>query len=382
MSNYEELLEEEWKKYRNQPELKFPNILIMGKSGTGKSSLINTIFGKDIAEVNDTKPCTRGFKDYKGKEYEKNINIIDSEGYEISIDKNKDSFTIFENRIREELKYRDDKEEKIHIVWFCISIASNRIEDMDIDVLSSIYSMSELDKKVCVVLTKCDEDDEEGTCANEFKNIIKNQPNSKFKNISIFEVSSKEEVNKSIEESGLPGINKLIETSANMIDDEEIRENFIRSQNNNIELKKSRANKTIAAAAITAAGIGAVPIPLADTSVLVPVQLAMIAHITSIYNMDNMDSLQKGLVSDLIITQIGKSLASQLLKFIPLGSVVNAGVASSITGALGASISEICYRNSKKILNGEEVNIDNMFNYAEIERLFKQFMKEEEVINE
>lgn len=376
MANYEEILEKEWKKYKNQPESKFPNILLIGKSGIGKSSLINTIFGSDVADVNDTEPCTRGFKPYMGKKYNKNINIIDSEGYEISTNESNNSFNIFEERVKEYIKEKEKNKEKIHVVWFCISVASNRIEDMDISILKSIYSMTELDKKVCVVLTKCDADD--GSCANRFKEIIKNQENDVFKNINIFEVSNKQDVNKNIEEDEeLPGINKLIEVSANMIDDEEIRENFIREQKNNLEIKRESANKAIAMAATAAAGVGAVPIPFADAAVLVPGQLAMLAHITSIYDMKNIENISNGLISNLIITQIGKSLAGQLLKLIPFGSVVNAGVASSITCALGYSISEICHRNSKKILNGEKVDISNIFDYEEVEKLFKLFMKKE-----
>ena len=303
-----------------------------------------------------------------------NINIIDSEGYELSVDEEKDSFTSFKSKIDEELKKLQNKRQKVHVVWFCISVASNRIEDMDISLLKLIYSMEEFDKNVCVVLTKCDEDD--GSCANEFKNIIRNQANDEFKHINIFELSNKEDVNRMIEEDdGLPGINKLIETSANMIDDEEIRENFIREQKNNLDSKRECSNKVIAAAAVAAGGVGAVPIPFADAAVLVPGQLAMIAHITSIYNMDNINTISKGVVSNIIITQLGKSLASQLIKFIPLGSIVNAGVASSITYALGYSISEICYRMSEKILKGEQVDISSMFSYEEIEKLFKQFMK-------
>lgn len=381
MASFEEQLKKDWDKYISQPEIKFPNILIIGKSGIGKSSLINTIFGKDITKVSDTEPCTRGFKKYSGKKYNRNINIIDSEGYEISTNENESSFNIFDKKVYEYIKTQKDKNQKIHLVWFCISVASNRIEDMDISILKSLYSIPELDKNVCVILTKCDEDD--GSTANTFKEIIRNQENDIFKHINIFEVSNDKNVNKDIEKESeenddIKDINKLIEISADMIDDEEVKENFIREQKYNLKKKRESANKTIAAAAATAAAIGAVPIPFADSAVLVPTQTAMIFRITNIYNMDNIANISSGFVSNLIITQIGKTFASQLLKFIPFGSLINAGVASSITYALGYSISEICYDSCKKILGGENINMNNVFAPEKVEELFNQFMKKEE----
>lgn len=112
MASFEEQLKKDWDKYISQPEIKFPNILIIGKSGIGKSSLINTIFGKDITKVSDTEPCTRGFKKYSGKKYNRNINIIDSEGYEISTNENESSFNIFDKKVYEYIKTQKDKNQK------------------------------------------------------------------------------------------------------------------------------------------------------------------------------------------------------------------------------------------------------------------------------
>ena len=44
--------------------VKRTNILVVGQTGVGKSSLINVIFGEDIASVSHTKPETRGFHKY------------------------------------------------------------------------------------------------------------------------------------------------------------------------------------------------------------------------------------------------------------------------------------------------------------------------------
>ena len=75
MNDYEKRFNEEWNKYQSENENKYPNIMLLGTSGAGKSSLINTIFGKEIAPVSDVRPETKGYdKIYMGKDYGSSVN--------------------------------------------------------------------------------------------------------------------------------------------------------------------------------------------------------------------------------------------------------------------------------------------------------------------
>ena len=66
--------------------IKKTNILICGATGVGKSEFINSIFGSEKVEVgNDAKPTTRGTGWVTDSNA--NVNVFDSEGYEIGEDK-------------------------------------------------------------------------------------------------------------------------------------------------------------------------------------------------------------------------------------------------------------------------------------------------------
>jgi len=41
-----------------------PNILLLGASGAGKSSLVNAVFGKPLAEIGEGKPITQHYTKY------------------------------------------------------------------------------------------------------------------------------------------------------------------------------------------------------------------------------------------------------------------------------------------------------------------------------
>ena len=363
MNSFERKIEESWNQYKiEKANQLFPNIMLIGISGAGKSSLINRIFGKNLAEVSDVKPQTRGYDTiYEGKKYGMSVNIIDTAGYEM--DQAESYYHEIKNSIMNGVKG-----EAVHIAWYCIPIVNERIEPMDIQLLNKLMNEEKIRKRLCIVFTKCDEDDEDGSTAQSYMDVINKKCNFP---IQMFETSATPDLSLDLD--------KLIKWSASSIDEVDLRNNFIASQFVDLDSKKSEAKKIIATGAAAAAAAGAIPFPFADSVVLVPIQVKMIASIIDIYGVTSLASISKSVVSDVIISQLGRSAAKALISLIPgaglilniATSTINAAVASSITSAIGLAISEICYSNVKRYLNGESVSWNKIFD----EDIIKSYME-------
>ena len=108
-------------------------------------------------------------------------------------------------------------------------------------------------------------------------------------------------------------------------------------------MKLTSTEHTIIHTAATAAATTASPIPFSDAALLIPIQATMI---TSLYKANGANISQgfvKGVLKATVISNFGKSLAGNLLKFIPgvgtlAGGTINAGVAVGFTEALGFAI--------------------------------------------
>ena len=69
-------LEQEYDQFKK--EISKVSILVMGGSGTGKSTLVNSVFKKKIAESGAGRPTTKGIQEYNNSY----LIVYDSEGYE------------------------------------------------------------------------------------------------------------------------------------------------------------------------------------------------------------------------------------------------------------------------------------------------------------
>lgn len=58
------------------------NILLMGATGVGKSSLINGLFGQEIAKAGTGKPVTQHLEKYVYVDEEKGLILWDTKGIE------------------------------------------------------------------------------------------------------------------------------------------------------------------------------------------------------------------------------------------------------------------------------------------------------------
>ena len=126
------------------------NVLIIGKSGVGKSSLLNYLFRKEVQETAAGRAVTKeGIFAFNYPYDEKfTINIYDTWGLEPSKTEKWRNLIMDEVRRHE----RSDIKEWFNSIIFCISAATARVEDFELDIIKSLLSEK---NHIIVTITNC-----------------------------------------------------------------------------------------------------------------------------------------------------------------------------------------------------------------------------------
>ena len=279
-------------------EIQKPNILIAGATGVGKSSIINMVFGKEVAVVGTGKPVTKKIDVYESEDVD--VRIFDSRGYEIGADADAE----FYDSVIHLAARTQAPENAIHLIWYCIAASSARVTDYDMEALKAFAASS---IPVAVVLTKVDLAAEEEIAA--MRAVLPGGLEG-----CIFETTTK-----------MPEYNQLqqlIDWSVNMLP-ESLRFAFVKSQIVDLDAKLKTAHKFIKQHCAIAFGIGFAPIPMSDAPLLVSNELSLLARILYLYDLGSVSDVLKttGLSAILgeLLTLGGKSAVAALLKLIPGG---------------------------------------------------------------
>lgn len=336
------------------------NILVIGKSGVGKSTLINTIFREKIAATGIGKPVTKHLQKISRKDVP--ITIYDSRGLELSPE--------VQGQVREEVfslvEEKKGTDEEIHLAYYCIQATSSRIEEEEIQLIEEISQKI----PVIIVLTQSI-----GEQSKEFHEYIENMNVHAAAVHSVLAEPYVISEDYTVEPFGLM---ELIHRTINLLP-KDVEKSFTNAQRIDIEQKVKSAKSWARRYIATSFGVGFIPIPFSDASLLVPMQVALLAHITVIFGISidraTMLSIIAAVGGTGTATVVGRSVVSNAFKFIPgigtvVGGIISGTTASVVTQALASSYIQVLKFISENELTEKETTTDKI-----IDMMQKEFKK-------
>ena len=348
------------------------NIIVAGKTGVGKSTLINAVFKDELAETGMGRPVTNHMRKITKKDIP--LAIYDTRGFELGKDVQEDVKKEVFDTINKGLATKDINK-AIHCIWYCINTASNRIEPEEIEWLRELSRENQVTQvPIIVVLTQSISKKN----AEQMRQMILDE------NLDIIQVIPVLAKDFEIEDVGIVksfGLERLIEVMGEALP-EELLDTLQHVQIASLSEKKRRASRVVATAALAATGQGAAPIPFADATLLIPTQVGMIASITVIFGFDVNKSVITALLSSTIgsggATLLGRAVVANILKLLPAagsiaGGAISAGTAGVITAALGSA-----YIAFMELVYKGEMNIEDLSSKEgkeTIANIFKENLK-------
>ena len=353
-------------------EMGHANLIIAGKTGAGKSTLINAAFRENIAKTGIGTPVTGegDVKWYEKKDFP--LRIYDTIGLELDEERRKRSLEMIKS-VCQEAKRSNNPDKFIHAMWYCVTSYSDRLEPYEADYINSIAE--EVD--VILVITKSYK---KKHSERLIKAIETDYPGLKVKNKVV--VLAQDENPEDCDEDDTPkkafGVDTLVEVTAQIVP-ESAQKAWCNAQKASVELKCSKAQTLVVTTAAASFGEGYIPLPFSDALALVPTQLAMLAGITAIFGITVSENLLKAIVTSLAgtagATFAGRTIVSNLLKMIPgvgtaLGGTISGATAAVLTTALGEAYIEIM----KMIAKGEisEKNLETKAVQDKLQNIFKE----------
>ncbi|MDD6630030.1 MAG: 50S ribosome-binding GTPase [Faecalibacterium sp.] len=312
------------------------NIMILGKTGVGKSTLINSLFGENLAVTGFGRPVTQDIHKFETEDCP--ISIYDTPGMELDGQHSAENLLNDITKLIHDKMRSNDSESAIHCVLYCINTTSSRFEESESDFLQKLaVSTSQCNTPVILVLTQAFSLKKTEAMLNEVRKMT-----LPIRGIVPVLAQDYEVID------GYPtikafGLDKLVEVMSDVLP-EAVRDTFVAMQIVNLDAKQSSAKKTVTAAALAAAATGAAPIPFSDAALLIPAQVAMLVRITAIYRIPiqkaALTTIATAAVGTVGTTILGKTIVSNALKFIPgigtvAGGAISATTAAALTTALG-----------------------------------------------
>ncbi len=313
------------------------NVLVIGNSGVGKSTLINAVLGEERTETGwGSKKMTKELAIHNSEKLP--FRIIDTVGFEPALIKSLQAINAVKKWSKASAK-AGHKDNKINVIWFCVEGTSSKLFPKSLKDLSRATSMWE-SVPVIVVITKSYSEPEREQNIEMVNNAFAKQKRY-GKNIrKIIPVVAATYVLSDNAFAPPEGITELL-AATNELMPEGIRASETDLATFKLNRKRAMAHGITGVSSTAAVIVGAVPIPFPDAFILTPIEIALVNALAQIYGIGKNEQSKRLLNSIVEVgtVSVAAKSAINVLKAIPginLGaSVVNAIIAGSIVAALG-----------------------------------------------
>lgn len=348
------------------------NLAIFGKTGVGKSTLINAIFGEEVAPTGVGEPVT--MEDHLYLHHAGFLGLLDTRGLEIG----KDTERLIAELATYLKKMREKPlSEQIHVAWYCVRATDRRFEDTEAEF---IRRLSELGLPVVAVMTQVPS--REGAHHGDSVKLADHIADLNLPIVGgrpILVMATGDDFTGQVQH----GLKDLVDATFRVAP-EGVESAFAAAQKIDLGRKRKQAQEAVRLAAALALSVGAVPIPVADAGLLVPIQLGMMAKVAAIYGVRMETATIAAAVATTLASAAGRSAVVGLIKLIPgagtiVGGTISAAVASTFTLAIGYAWAVVCGELTQGKLKGADGALDNEMVRELFQAQFAAWFKKQKV---
>lgn len=340
------------------------NLAIFGKTGVGKSTLVNAIFGSEIAATGIGEPVTRAEHLYLHQSG--TLGVLDTRGLEVGRD---NAALIAELRDYLHGMRRKPLAEQIHVAWYCVRSGDRRFEATEAEFIRALH---ELGLPVILVLTQVPRSgdrvhpDAEALAATIAEMDLPIQDGLIHYTMALGDEFTGQTAY---------GLQELLDATFRGAPSG-VAHAITAAQQIDFGRKRERAERAIKAATGAATTAGASPIPFSDAAILVPIQIAMMASISVTYGIPVERSTAASIAATAAATTAGRSVVTNMLKFVPgAGTAVAAPISATVAGTFTYAIGQAWLRVCERMARGELRAVGGALDGDQVRRVFMEEFK-------